>query len=68
VTGQLTVVAASQAPVQTQVPVKPKGAPETGELDSAPSSTPFVLGGAAALLLGSAGAGGWLYRRRRQAG
>jgi LPXTG-motif cell wall-anchored protein len=76
VTGEYTIVAANAAttppttrPVAPapQVPVKPKGAADTGSLDPADSNT-----GAIALTLGGlavfAGAGGLLaYRRRHQA-
>jgi hypothetical protein len=66
VTGEFTVESDKKPPVQAQVPVKPKGAPETGDLENPSDSTALVLGGAGAALLVSAGAGGWLYRRHRQ--
>lgn len=66
-----TVVGKPQPAAMAQIPVKPKGAPETGEVISEPvedasSPTALVLGGAG-VLLASAGAGGWLYLRRRRA-
>jgi len=73
VSGEYTIVAANAptSPVppqaQPQVPVKPKGAADTGSLDPAPESN----GGALALTLGGlavfAGGGLLAYRRRQNA-
>jgi hypothetical protein len=68
VTGEFTVTANVTAPAQ--VPVKPKGAADTGSLDPAPEQGPggvaLTLGGAALLVAGG-GLGVAAYRRRRRA-
>jgi hypothetical protein len=75
VTGEFTVVADEKPqpqakPVAAQVPVKPKGAPETGSLDQAApaedSGIGVVLGAGAAALLVAGGVGVLAYRRRGQ--
>lgn len=74
VTGEFTVVADEkpkpQAKPAAQVPVKPKGAPETGSLDKAApaedSSIGVVIGAGAAALLVAGGVGVLAYRRRGQ--
>jgi hypothetical protein len=73
VTGEFTVVAEKaeqQGRPAAQVPVRPKGAPETGSLDQAApaddSTMGVVLGAGAAALLVAGGVGVLAYRRRGQ--
>lgn len=75
ITGEFIVVADEQPrpqakPVAAQVPVKPKGAPETGSLDQAApaedGATGIVIGAGAAALLVAGGVGALAYRRRGQ--
>lgn len=75
--GEFTVTADSTpAPVKkkAQVPVKPKGAADTGALEqraAAPASnnddsSALVIGAGAAALLAAGGVGAWAYRRRQR--
>ncbi|MBB4906909.1 hypothetical protein [Actinophytocola algeriensis] len=74
VTGQFTVVADEEpeprARPAAQVPVKPKGAPETGSLDQAAPAEDgnlgIVVGAGAAALLVAGGVGVQAYRKRGQ--
>lgn len=76
VIGEFTVVADDkpepkpQGKPAAQVPVKPKGAPETGSLDQAASpedgNLALVIGAGAAALLVAGGVGVQAYRRRGQ--
>lgn len=76
VTGDFTVVAGGttqprpQAKPAAQVPVKPKGAPETGSLDQAAPAedgdTGIIIGAGVAALLVAGGVGALAYRRRGQ--
>ena len=74
VTGELTVVAGEPEPqarpAAAQVPVKPKGAPETGSLEQAAraddSNIGVVVGAGAMALLVAGGVGVLAYRRRGQ--
>jgi hypothetical protein len=72
VSGRFTIAGKpAAAPARAgQVPVKPKGAAETGELagqpvEDASNPTGLLVGGAGGLLA-AAGAGVWLYRRRQR--
>lgn len=74
VTGEFTVVAGDAkkpAPVQAQVPVKPKGPADTGSLPvaapGADDSGALVIGAGAAALVAAGGVGVWAYRRHRRA-
>lgn len=71
ITGEFTVVGdPTPAPVKAQIPVKPKGAADTGSLARpAVEDGPDVLliGAGAAALLAAGGAGVWAHRRRRNA-
>jgi hypothetical protein len=75
VNGEFTVVADEKPrprakPAAAQVPVKPKGAPETGSLDQAApaedSNVGVVIAAGAAALLVAGGVGVLAYRRRGQ--
>lgn len=61
VSGEFTVSGA--APKKAQVPVKPKGAADTGALEESPDHAVVTGAGAAALLV-AGGTGVWLHRRR----
>jgi hypothetical protein len=70
VTGEFTVVAADAKPaaVKAQVPVKPKGAADTGSLEQpAANNDALLIGAGAAALLAAGGAGVWAHRRRQRA-
>jgi hypothetical protein len=71
--GEFTVVGdPTPAPVKAQIPVKPKGAADTGSL-AQPAAAPasedgsdvLLIGAGAAVLLAAGGAGVWAHRRRR---
>ena len=67
ISGEFTVLGADPAqanPAKPQVPVKPKGAAETGSIEEPADGSAVLIGVGAAALFAAGGAGVWAHRRR----